>query len=305
VRDALCEQLLKLYRNEAFIFLTGDLGFQALEPLQAVMHDRFINAGIAEQNMISVAAGLASQGHGVWAYSIAPFCYARPFEQVRNDICHHHLPVKLVGNGGGYHYGPMGASHHAIEDYGVMTSLPHMRAFIPAFAADIADMVPLLARGRTPVYLRLGRCERPKDFLLPPYHPWRLLWPGDGPVVLGIGPLIGSLLQALIEEPIEPSPEVWSLTELPLESGLLPDGFLASIKNKRRLCVIEEHVCQGSVGQALAYELTRRGIHLDAFEHVYALGYPSGQYGSQHFHRSECGLDAASLHRRLKDFAHR
>src|SRR5436305_12930222 len=96
-----------------FVFLTGDLGFKALEPLRAMMGKRFINAGVAEQNMISVAAGLARAGMRPWAYSIAPFIYARPFEQTRNDVCLHKLPVVLIGNGGGYGYGVMGATHPA------------------------------------------------------------------------------------------------------------------------------------------------------------------------------------------------
>ena len=84
-------------------------------------------------------------------YSIAPFCYARPFEQIRNDVCINRLPVRLVGNGGGYAYGPMGATHHALEDYGVLLSLPGMRAYIPAFATDIEPMVRSLSERAGPL----------------------------------------------------------------------------------------------------------------------------------------------------------
>ena len=85
------------------------MGYQALEPLRESLGERFINAGVAEQNMVSVAAGLAKTGLQPWVYSIAPFVYARPFEQIRNDVCLHDLPVRLVGNGGGYAYGVMGS----------------------------------------------------------------------------------------------------------------------------------------------------------------------------------------------------
>src|SRR5579864_7783679 len=118
MRKAFCRTLLEFAADPEMIFLTGDLGFMALEPLQEAMGERFINAGVAEQNMITVAAALARQKFDVWAYSIASFCYARPFEQIRNDISFHKLPVKLVGNGGGYGYGIQGPTHHAIEDYG-------------------------------------------------------------------------------------------------------------------------------------------------------------------------------------------
>src|SRR5262249_54897691 len=114
MRKQFCDALVARAKNPDMIFLTGDLGFMALEELQKALGERFINAGVAEQNMISVAAALARQGFQVWAYSIAPFCYARPFEQIRNDITFHGLPVKLVGNGGGYGYGVMGPTHHAI-----------------------------------------------------------------------------------------------------------------------------------------------------------------------------------------------
>lgn len=101
MRLQFCDSMVARSAAPNMVFLTGDLGFMALEPLQATMGERFINAGVAEQNMISVAAGLSREGFEVWAYSIAPFCYARPFEQIRNDVCFHGLPVKLVGNGGG------------------------------------------------------------------------------------------------------------------------------------------------------------------------------------------------------------
>src|SRR6185437_15512328 len=107
MRKQLCDSLVGRAQTSDMVFLTGDLGFMALEPLKAAMGDRFINAGVAEQNMVLVAAALAREGFDAWAYSIAPFCYARPFEQIRNDVCFHTLPVKLIGNGGGYGYGVM------------------------------------------------------------------------------------------------------------------------------------------------------------------------------------------------------
>ena len=136
MRKQLCDALVARSADPRMVFLTGDLGFMALEPLQAAMGNRFINAGVAEQNMITVAAALARQGLETWAYSIAPFLYARPFEQIRNDIAFHRLPVRLIGNGGGYGYGVMGPTHHAIEDYGVLLTLPNMAVYAPVFDAD-------------------------------------------------------------------------------------------------------------------------------------------------------------------------
>jgi transketolase len=101
VRKQFSDAMVARAATKRLVFMTNDLGFMALEPLQAALGEYFINAGVAEQNTMSVAAAMARQGLEVWTYNIAPFCYARPFEQIRNDIAFHGLPVKLVGNGGG------------------------------------------------------------------------------------------------------------------------------------------------------------------------------------------------------------
>src|SRR3972149_3068805 len=111
-------------RDEKIIFITGDLGFNAFENLQKSIGDRFINAGVAEQNMIGLAAGLAYKGYKVFCYSIAPFIVYRCLEQTRNDVCFHKLPVFIVGNGGGYGYGIMGSTHHALSDIACLAGLP-------------------------------------------------------------------------------------------------------------------------------------------------------------------------------------
>ena len=192
MRKAFCDAMVDLAREEPFVFLTGDLGFMALEPLQS-HRPRFINAGVAEQNMVSVAAGMARRRVKPWVYSIAPFCYARPFEQIRNDVCLNACGVQLVGNGGGFGYGSMGATHHALEDYGVMSALPGMRTYLPAFDADVKPMVRALAARAAPSYLRLGRSELADEEGLPPYGAWRCLQAGEAGVIVVAGPIAGGL----------------------------------------------------------------------------------------------------------------
>ena len=291
MRTILSQVLVDLAAKPDFVFLTGDLGFMALEPVQRAAGARFINAGVAEQNMVSVAAGLASSGLKTWVYSIAPFVYARPFEQIRNDVCQHDLPVFLVGNGGGYAYGVMGATHHALEDYGVMLTLPNMTAYVPAFAQDVAPIITQIEAAGRPAYLRLGRDEKPKDLSLPPYAAWRNVLSGGGPVLLIVGPLAGSIIGALMRLPPGERPSVWVLSELSAHQPSLPEAFLRDVRRANRLMVVEEHVAQGSVGQMLARELLLRGAAPARFEHHVARGYPSGNYGSQLYHRKECGLD--------------
>ena len=136
--------------DERIIFITGDLGFNAFENLQKKMGDRFINAGVAEQNMIGVAAGMAYKGHRVFCYSIAPFIVHRCLEQFRNDVCLHNMPVCLVGNGGGYGYGIMGSSHHALEDIGVLSGLQNVTCHVPAFTEDVETALNEIISSATP-----------------------------------------------------------------------------------------------------------------------------------------------------------
>jgi transketolase len=293
MRQAFCNSLVKQANEPEFVFLTGDLGFKALEPLQAAMAERFINAGVAEQNMVSVAAGLARGGFRPWTYSIAPFQYARPFEQIRNDVCLHGLPVVLVGNGGGYGYGVMGSSHHALEDYGCLLTLPHVRAFVPAFDADIPPMISSLMRISGPAYLRLGLSEEPNGWPVPEYASWRRLLAGNGPVLAAVGPVVGTVLSSLSQMPEAHRPDVWVVSELPIAE--LPSSFLESLHRTCRLVVIEEHTAHGGFGQMLVHSLAAAGEPIHSFTHRHALGYVSGLYGSQKFHRAECGLDPASI----------
>ncbi len=295
MRNILTTSLITHAARPDFAFLTGDLGFGALEPLRGVAGDRFINCGIAEQNMISVASGLGRLGFAPWVYSIAPFIYARPLEQIRNDVCLHRLPVCLIGNGGGYGYGVMGATHHALEDYGILCTLQGMRAYIPAFAPDVTAAIGRILAAREPAYLRLGRDELPSGADLPPYSPWRRLLAGGGGTMVIVGPLAGGILAVARELPAEARPSVWILCELPVRMEEIPELFLAELRSSRRLLVVEEHVAAGGAGQMLLHGLALRGEVPPRFEHRFARGYPSGLYGSQDFHRKECGLDPGSV----------
>jgi transketolase len=290
MRAGLCAALIARAERPDMIFLTGDLGFMALEPLRDRLGSRFVNCGVAEQNMVGVAAGLAREGLEVWVYTIAPFAYARAFEQIRNDVCLHDLPVRLLGNGGGYGYGVMGPTHHALEDYGTLMTLRGMTVFIPAFDEDVASVVAR-APATGPSYIRLGRGELPPGAVTPEYQPWRHLAAGEGPVVVAVGPLAG-IAKAAIENL---DADLWVVSELPAGGLSPPPSFAAKIACSGRLCVVEEHVSQGGVGAMLAYWALHAGIALRGFRHLHAHGYPSGRYGSQAFHRRENGLDAASI----------
>jgi transketolase len=295
MRKQLCDALVARAQNPDMVFLTGDLGFMALEPLQQVMQQRFINAGVAEQNMVSVAAAMARDGWEAWVYSIAPFCYARPFEQIRNDVTFHNLRVKLIGNGGGYGYGVMGPTHHAIEDYGILLTLPNMRVFIPAFDEDVEAVLTRVGDAQNPSYLRLGRGEIPTEFKVPDYAPWRQLTKGDGMVVIVAGPLVGTYLDAFQNLPQESRPNLWVVTELPLSKNSLPVELIAQLSRQRGLCVIEEHVRHGGLGSELALLFMEMPLAVGIFHHLYARAHHYATYGSQNFLRTQSFLDVHSV----------
>jgi transketolase len=295
MRKQLCEALQRRSSNPSMVFLTGDLGFMALEGLAADLGNRFINAGVAEQNMISVAAALASRKMEVWVYSIAPFLYARPFEQIRNDIAFHSLPVRLIGNGGGYGYGVMGPTHHAIEDYGILLTLPNISVYIPAFDEDVCAVVEKAAVDAGPVYLRMGRGEPPSDYLIPPYEPWRQLVKGNGPLVVAVGPIAGSYIACLAALPFDIRPSLWVISELPLSRNQIPNAFLKHLEKATTLCVVEEHVRQGGFASDFVLHCAAHGIQLPHLKHLYAQAHHFSKYGSQAYLRKQSGLDIDNL----------
>jgi transketolase len=243
--------------------------------------------------MVGVAAGLSRSGFRPWIYSIAPFLYARAFEQIRNDLCLHGLPAVVVGNGGGYGYGVMGATHHALEDYGVLQTLPAMRICIPAFDRDLEALIPELGRSPGPAYLRLGLQTQPAEFKAPGYAAWRQLTVGDAGVLIAVGPLAGMYWGAAEQLAAEHRPSVWCVTELPIRE--FPEELEQQLRRTGRLVVAEEHVLAGSAGSQLAGCLLGRLQTSIEYRHVTACGYRSGRYGSQNFHRGESGLDSASI----------
>jgi transketolase len=279
--------------EERCIFLTGDLGYLALENVQSSLGKRFVNMGVAEQNMVSVAAGLAQQGLLPICYSIAPFAVFRPYEQIRLDVAVHGLAVKIVGNGGGYGYGIMGASHHALEDLAVLSCLPNFLCMVPLCNSDVDAACEALFRHSGPGYLRLGFGEWPKEIApLPPFEAVRRLSVRRDRVrltVVGIGPvLLNALPWILADEGID----LFAISQLPLSN--VDAGFIESVQSSGQVLVLEEHAQRGGLGEYIAAMLGRVGVHFRLY-HRHAMGYPNQRYGSQAYHQMQSGLDASSI----------
>lgn len=143
--------------NKDIYLLTGDLGFGVLTPFMEKFPDRFINAGIAEQNMTGVAAGMAKEGKTVLTYSIGNFPTLRCLEQIRNDCAYHNANVKIVCVGGGFVYGAHGMTHHATEDIAIMRALPEVTVFAPGDLVEAEEITKTMLEQKGTCYLRLGK----------------------------------------------------------------------------------------------------------------------------------------------------
>jgi transketolase len=282
-------------RDERVVVLTGDLGFQALEGVRARIGPRFVNAGVSEQNMVSMAAALASEGLRPFCYSIAPFTVFRPAEQIRLDVCIHGLEVKIIGNGGGYGYGIMGSTHHAIEDIGVLSTFPNMRCFIPVTGADVAAAGDAMMASGGPGYLRLNLGTLPPGFEMDaPFAPIRQVRQAGASAsplvtVVGLGPMVLNALSAAVPPG---SADFFVVSQVPM--GPLPEALVSSVTRTGHVVVAEEHVERGGLAEHLALAMLRARLS-PVIETRSALGYPSKTYGSQKFHQRESGLDAQSL----------
>ena len=146
--------------DERIILLTGDLGYMVMEPFRARFPQRFINVGVAEQNLIGLATGLAEAGFLPYTYSIATFASLRPFEFIRNGPVLHHLPVRMVGMGMGFEYGHGGPSHYALEDIGALRTLPGLTIVIPADSEQTATALRSTSNLAGPIYYSLGKDDR-------------------------------------------------------------------------------------------------------------------------------------------------
>lgn len=281
--------------DDRIIFISGDLGFNALENLQQSLGDRFINAGVAEQNMIGVAAGLAYKGYSVFCYSIAPFITYRCLEQIRIDVCFHKLPVFIVGNGGGYGYGIMGATHHALEDIACISSLPGMACHIPAFAEDVEISVKQIMDEQKPAYLRLGLAKT--GAVQKRSAGMNTVFSSNGSrlTILVMGPVIHHVLEA-VDEKLKQETDLFSAVKLPMEDA---GDFFSSMQKTGKLLVVEEHVARGGLAEHVALQLHSRNIQVKRLKSLHALGYPEDLYGDQLYHQTRSGLDSTSIRKQI------
>ncbi len=251
MRDAFIAELTTLAEQDPSVMLiTGDLGFGVLTDFAARFPDQFLNAGVAEQNMTGLAAGLALEGHKVYTYSIANFTTLRPLEQVRNDICYHNADVTLVSVGGGFSYGQLGMSHFATEDMAILRALPNMNVIAPVDPWETRCLTQQMAEKPGPKYLRLdkgqgGSSEEPVTL-----GQIRTVREGTDVTLLAVGAILSEALKAaeiLAQNGVEA--RVLAVHSLkPLDTQTV----LAAARQTGGLVTIEEHTVIGGLGAAVA-----------------------------------------------------
>jgi len=249
LRNTFINSLINCAEKTDIVLIVGDLGFSVIEPFQKKFPNLFINAGVAEQNMMGLAAGLASEGVRPFVYSIANFPTFRCAEQVRNDVAYHNLPVVIVSVGGGLSYGNMGYSHHAVQDFSLMRSMPNMRIFAPGDPVELDRGFDKLIEYDGPTYLRLGRGgeDNIHSSLNSSIYPGTVLKIVDkqsSRLVLSTG---ASLKYAVSENHVFFEKD-YDVASMPIWGMDLKQEAYNSLKLYSEIIVIEDHLVDGGFG---------------------------------------------------------
>ena len=300
MRDSFIRSLLELAKEDRSIeLITGDLGFGVLKPFWGAVPDQFINVGIAEQNMTSIAAGMALEGKTVFTYSIGNFPTLRCLEQIRNDCAYHGANVKIVCIGGGYVYGSLGMSHHATEDLAVMRSLPNVAVFAPADKVGAAEVARAVAKHPGTCYIRLGRGgeavirESIDNFRIGKAIP---VCTGSRVAIFSTGDIYGEVAAA--REILERSGIPPTIYTFPTVKPLDEETIQHCAASHERIVTCEEHNLSGGFGSAVAEVLAQTA----SSARLLRLGIPDtycATVGDQSHLRRQYGLKSDQIAHRI------
>jgi transketolase len=296
MRAAFIGQLIEeASENEKVFLLVGDLGYSVVEPFAMRFPDRYLNVGIAEQNMAGIAAGLAMGGYCVYLYSIGNFPTLRCMEQIRYDICYHNLNVNIVAVGGGFSYGALGPSHHTTEEIGMLRTLPNLVVCSPGDPVETQAIIHYTASNNSPSYTRIGKAGEPivhtselENFHLGSIHQIK----GGGEIaVFSTGAMLKYSVDYLDNHEITAA--VFSFPFIkPIDVELL----FKIVRKYKKIITIEEHQLDGGFGSTIL-ELINNGIEtgqLNKSPAVKRIGIASKFFsvaGSQQYLRSIAGLE--------------
>ncbi len=296
MRGALVSALMEMAgEDDRIMFLTGDVGWHVVEGFARRFPKRFINAGVAEANMVGVATGLAMEGFVPFVYSIATFASMRAYEQVRNGPILHRLPVRICGVGGGFAYAHAGPTHHALEDLAIARVQPGLTVIAPADPAQTRSAVMATRDMPGPVYLRVGKGGNPEvpglggKFALG--RP-EVVGEGKDVLFLAAGAAVHIALEAARALEREGrTPAVAVLAHLAAEES--PE-LIALLSKFRAIVTVEEAFTAGGLGALAASAIARRGLacRLATMGVRESFG---ASFGSEAWLRKRHGLDAESL----------
>jgi len=282
--------------NKNILFLTGDLGSKLIDSFRKIDPDRFINVGIAESNMIGLAAGLAMSGKNPYCYSIIPFLAMRAFEQIRIDLCYNNLNVKLLGAGGGLVYGKEGVTHHAIEDIAIMRSLPNMTVVAPGDALEAKALAELSAAHKGPLYIRFARDIDPvvhkEEGFKFEIGKGIIVNEGKDVCLIATGTMLypaKSIGEELRKLGIE-STLISMHTIKPLDEGLIKE----CAKKYGAMFTLEEHNIIGGLGSAVA-EVLAENNYAGTFKRIGIPDKYCSDVGGVDYLREKFGLDIKSI----------
>ena len=299
MRNAFIDELTLLAEtNEKIFLIVGDLGFGVIENFEQRFPKQFLNAGVAEQNMMGMAAGLASAGYQVFVYSIANFPVFRCLEQIRNDICYQELNVSIVSIGAGLSYGTLGYSHHAIDDIGVMRALPGMTIFSPADPIETRLALSASIDIKTPKYFRLGKSGEPSifDTATSSFPNWTNLVEGDQLLLLTTGAITIEAIAAA--ESLNADGIKISVYSIPVLKPFLID--IALFENYHNILVVEEHSISGGLGSIISEQIAQNGLQ----KNLSLLGLPDlvhHELGSQKYLRNHFKIDSLGIVKKVRE----
>jgi transketolase len=297
MRSAFFRALMAIAEHDSRVCLVvGDLGFGVVEPFAERFPGRFLNVGVAEQNMTGVAAGMAMCGKVVFTYSIANFPTLRCVEQIRNDVCYHRADVKVVAVGGGFAYGALGMTHHATEDLAILRSLPGMTVVAPGDPIETELVTRAIVKHPGPCYLRLGRAGEPTVHAgVPDFELGKAIVVREGSDLTLIS--TGGMLQTAVqvaERLAKPGlhARVLSMhTIKPLDR----DAVLGAARQTGAIFTLEEHSVIGGLGGAVAEVLAESGELRVPFRRIGLPSEFSSHIGSQEYLRDCNGLSASAI----------
>jgi transketolase len=253
MRVAFSDALVRLaVQDPKVLLLTGDHGYALFDAFRKRCPDQYINAGIAEQNMVGMAAGLARIGFRPFVYGLSAFIPVRVLEQIKLDVAHDDLPVVFLGDGAGFVYSHLGTSHQSTEDIACTRAIPRMSVLSPADRHEMTACMDFAYAARSPVYLRMGKSDRGDVHAdaLAALQPGRLLrlrtGREDRPSLIATGSMVRTALD-IAESDLDAT--VWSAPSI---KPLLSDDVCAAARASRGLVVLEEHSVFGGLGSVIA-----------------------------------------------------